>query len=245
MIKNIDIHDVLQNYQERIAEQQRDKLLTEAYNILNGTENEPTINDEFDDVSQTNIFNSLTINKVLDLKKIFSITEIRKVCIDYRLRFLDSKNYAAEIPYNVYLKCSAFEIKTGKSINFKILTETNNFKAKYPNSQHLIFADLGNNEFYFLAKWGNPFSNIRKISSYPFKSVETAIASVFIFALLITIITPSSLIVTHHKVESYFSMIRAAFYFYCVIFLAAVFTYYIVALRKNLNITEWDSNSFI
>jgi hypothetical protein len=245
MIKNIDLHKVLQNYQTGNVELQQDKLLVEAYNILNGTNIKSTINEDFDYSSESNILNELTITKVLDSNRIFSINEIRKVSIDYHLRFLDSKNYVAEIPYNVHLKCSAFELRTGKPVNFKVLTEANNFKAKYPNTQHLIFADLGNNEFYFIMKWGNPFSTYRKITSFPFKSFETVLVSVLLSALLITIITPSSLIITHGKPEDYFSMARAAFYFYCVIFFAAVYTYYIVALRKNLNITEWDSASFI
>lgn len=244
MIKNIDLYKVLQNHQKGNTEVEQEKLLLEAYNILNGTNIKSTINEGFDYSSESNILNELTITKVLDAKRIFSINEIRKVSIDYHLRFLDSKNYAAEIPYNVHLKCSAFELRTGKPVVFKILTEAHNFKAKYPNTQHLIFADLGNNEFYFIMKWGNPFSTYRKITSYPFKSFEAVLVSVLISALLIAMITPSSLIITHGKAEDYFSMARAAFYFYCVIFFAAVYTYYIVALRKNLNTTEWDSSSF-
>lgn len=245
MIKKIDIHKVLKNHQKGNTEVEQEKLLLEAYNILNGTNIKSTIKEDFDYSSEFNILNELTITKVLDSKRIFSINEIRKVSIDYHLRFLDSKNYVAEIPYNVHLKCSAFELRTGKPIRFKILTEANNFKAKFPNTQHLIFADLGNNEFYFIMKWGNPFSTYRKITSYPFKSFETVLVSVLISALLITMLTPSSLIITHGKAEDYFSMARTAFYFYCVIFFAAVYIYYIVALRKNLNTTEWDSSSFI
>ena len=245
MIKDIDIHNVLQNYKEGDTELQQKKILLEAYNIINLKKNKFTTNEEFDHQNEINVLNELKITKELDSKRIFSITEIRKVCIDYHLRFLDRKNYVAEIPYNVHLKCSAFELRSEKTINFKVLTEANNFKAKYPNTQHLIFADLGNNEFYFIMKWGNPFSHLRKITSYPFKNVETVILCIFSFALLIAIITPSALIITHDKAENYFSMVRAAFYFYCVIFLAAVFTYYLVALRKNLNTTEWDNESFM
>lgn len=245
MIKNIDLYKVLQNHRKGNTEAEQDKLLLEAYNILNGTNIKSTINENFDYSNEANISNELEITKVLDSKRIFSINEIRKVSIDYHLRFLDRKHYVAEIPYNVHIKCSAFELRTDKPVNFNILTEANNFKAKYPNTQHLIFADLGNNEFYFVMKWGNPFSIYRKITSYPFKKFETVLISVLLSALLIAMITPSSLIRTHGKAEDYFSMARAAFYFYCVIFFAAVYTYYLVALRKNLNTTEWDNHSFM
>lgn len=245
MIKSIDIHKVLQNHQKGNPEVEQEKLLLETYNILNGTHIKATIKEDFDYENESNVDRELTITKVLDAKRIFTIHEIRKVSIDYHLRFLDSKNYVAEMPYNVHLKCSAFELRTGKPVAFKILTEANNFKAQYPSTQHLIFADLGNNEFYFIMKWGNPFSTYRKITSYPFRNFDSVLVSVFVSALLITIITPGSLIITHGKAEDYFSMARAAFFFYCVIFFAAVYTYYVVALRKNLNTTEWDSSSFI
>ena len=245
MVKNIDLHHVLQRHQDVNVKLQQDKLLLEAYNILNGKQDVFARSKDYvhdiEDTSST----ELIISEVLDSKRVFSVNEIRKVSIDYHLRFLDSKNYVAEIPYNVHLKCSAFELRTGVPVNFKILTEATNFRRKYPNSQHLIFADLGNNEFYFIMKWGNPFTNIRKITAYPFKSLETVMVSVLLFALFIAVLTPSSFILTHGKVDVYFSLVRAAFYFYCVIFLSAIFTYYIVALRKNLNVTEWDSDYFI
>ena len=48
-----------------------------------------------------------TQNKIiyekLDPKKIFHIKDIKKVCVDYRLRFLDSSFYKGKIP-NVALK---------------------------------------------------------------------------------------------------------------------------------------------
>ena len=108
MVKNIDLYKVLQNHQKGNTEVEQEKLLLEAYNILNGTNIKSTIREDFDYSSESNILNELTITKVLDSKRIFSINEIRKVSIDYHLRFLDSKNYIAEIQYNVHLKCSAF-----------------------------------------------------------------------------------------------------------------------------------------
>jgi hypothetical protein len=66
MIKNIDLHKVLQNYQTGNVELQQDKLLVEAYNILNGTNIKSTINEDFDYSSESNILNELTITRVLD-----------------------------------------------------------------------------------------------------------------------------------------------------------------------------------
>ena len=65
MIKNIDLHEVLHNYQERNTELQRDKLLLEAYNILNGNTNKVDIDEEFNSLRDTNIINELTTNQYI------------------------------------------------------------------------------------------------------------------------------------------------------------------------------------
>ena len=86
MVKNIDLYKVLQNHQKGNTEVEQEKLLLEAYNILNGTNIKSTIREDFDYSSESNILNELTITKVLDSKRIFSINEIRKVSIEINLR---------------------------------------------------------------------------------------------------------------------------------------------------------------
>ncbi|MDX2173829.1 MAG: hypothetical protein SFY56_11970 [Bacteroidota bacterium] len=240
----MDILKQLVLLKEDDIEYQQNNLLNEAYSILNKEFGKNNTNFFVKYLADKNHISSGIITKTLDYRKKFAKHDIKRVCINYRLRFLDSKHYITEIPYEAHIKCSAFEIEFGNPISFKILTETRNFKSRYPKSQHLIFADLGNDLYYYITKWGTPYSNFRKLKALPYRNLELLIISVLILALIITAITPTSILTTDTTV-GYFSMVRIAYYFWSVIFLSALFTYYVVGIRKSLNNTEWDSTSFM
>lgn len=239
----MDILKALHNQREKNIEFQQNNLLKDAYSILKG---------DVSDVrsSSVNYFSSqnesILTDKplVLDTNRIFSIKDIKSVCIDFRLRFLDKKFYRAELPYDAHIKLTAFEIEIGELVSFKILTEAQNFKSTYPYTQQLLFADLGNGEFYFIHKWGNEFNDFRKYTVMPYKNIEFLFVIILVISSVLTIITPTNFITTKPNMD-YFSMIRLAFFFWCVVALSALFTYYIVAIRKGMNSSEWDSATFM
>ena len=239
----MDILKALHNQREKNIEFQQNNLLKDAYSILKG---------DVSDVksSSVNYFSSqnesILTHKplVLDTNRIFSIKDIKSVCIDFRLRFLDKKFYRAELPYDAHIKLTAFEIEIGEPVSFKILTEAQNFKSTYPYTQQLLFADLGNGEFYFIHKWGNEFNDFRKYIAMPYKNIEFLFAVILMISSVLTIITPTNFITSKPNMD-YFSMIRLAFFFWCVVALSALFTYYIVAIRKGMNSSEWDSATFM
>ncbi len=239
----MDILNALQSQREKNIEFQQNNLLKEAYSILKGDISEVKS-------SSVNFFShqneSILAVKplVLDTNRVFSIKDIKSVCIDFRLRFLDKKFYRAELPYDAHIKLTAFEIEIGESVSFKILTEAQNFKSTYPHTQQLLFADLGNGEFYFIHKWGNEFNDFRKYTAMPYKNIEFLFTLILIISSVLTIITPTNFITTKPNID-YFSMIRLAFFFWCVVALSALFTYYIVAIRKGMNSSEWDNPSFM
>ncbi len=239
----MDLLSALYIQREKNIEFQQNNLLKEAYAVLN---KESTTRK----ASYINYFSNesgslLTSNPlVLDRKKVFSIQDIKNICIDYRLRFLDRKFYVAELPYDAHIKSTAFEIEAGQPLVFKIVTESVNFKSTYPNTQHLLFADIGNGDFYYICSWGNEYSNYRKYISMPFTRIEMLFAVIFAASSFLTIITPTHFITTKANID-YFSMIRMAFFFWCVVALSAMFAYYIVAIRKGMNSSEWDNPSFM
>lgn len=239
----MDILKSLQSQRDKNIEFLQNNLLKEAYSILKGDISEVKS-------SSVNFFNyqneSILAAKplVLDSNRIFSIKDIKSVCIDFRLRFLDKKFYRAELPYDAHIKLTAFEIEIGQPVSFKILSEAANFKSTYPHTQQLLFADLGNEEFYFIHKWGKEFSNLRKYAAMPYKNIEVLFVIILAVSFVFTIITPTNFITSKPNID-YFSMIRLAFFFWCVVALSALFTYYIVAIRKGMNSSEWDNPSFM
>jgi len=239
-MKELDIFYELKTEKLKNVSLQQNLLLKEVYSIINNESKTRILN------TNKNNSNLILSEKKVVLKstRIFSISEIKNVCVKNRFRFLELNYYKSALPYDVHVKCSAFEIEMNAPICFKIITEAQNFKAKFPSSQHLIFADLGNGEYYFITKWGNEYSKYRKLIVLPFRNIEMHLFSIFTLALLLTTITPTNFLTTDPFI-GYFSMIRFAFYFWCVIFLTALSTYYIIGIRKNLNSGEWDNSSFM
>ncbi len=224
--------------QKQIAKQQH-QLMNEVYSLINKTPiRKPVEQSEHARVTVSEK------ERILEPEHLFSIAEIRQLCIDNRLRFLDSTNYKADLPYKVHLKCSAFEIQMNTPVSFKILTEAKNFRAGFPSSQHLIFADLGNGAYYLITQWGNQLPGYRKALVLPFRNVETHLIFIFAVAFILTLATPSGFL-SRNPLVGYVSFVRLAYYFWCVIFLAAASSYYIIGIRKGLNDQEWDKPVFV
>jgi hypothetical protein len=239
----MDIHDVLISQRQKNIEYFQEHLINEAYSILKG---EPTtqkkISNNYYIDNHESVLPAKTI--VLDSDRIFSISDIKSVCIDYRYRFLDKKHYKAQLPYDAHIKATAFEMESSQLVNFKVLSEVQNFKSTYPTTQQLLFADIGNGEFYYIHKWGNEYPEYRKYMAMPYKSIEVLFGFIVLISFVLTIITPTNFITSKPHID-YFSMIRMAYFFWCIIAFSALYVYYIVAIRKGMNSSEWDNPSMM
>ena len=239
----MDVLTILFSQRQKNIAYFQDNLLKEAYSILQGDSvgNKSSSVNYFDEQNET----VLTAKPIaLDQNRIFSISDIKSVCIDYHFRFLDKKYYKAQLPYDAHIKASAFEMEVEQPVKFKVLSEVQNFKSTYPTTQQLLFADIGNGEFYYIHKWGNEYPEYRKYMAMPYKSIEVLFGFIVLISFVLTIITPTNFITSKPHID-YFSMIRMAYFFWCVIAFSALFVYYIVAIRKGMNSSEWDNPSMM
>ncbi len=232
----MSIYKELEKQRAKNDETQQAKLLKEAYEILKGT---AIYGNSYNENNSKSVVSSKT--DLLNKKKIFEEEHIKSICIQYGLRFIDSKYYKADLPHNVHLSCSALEIMLDKSLEFKILTKPSNFKTKHPNGQHFVFAKLNKNEYYLVNQWGSEISKLRKYFNLPFRNIDFLMVSTILVSLFISIITPSRFISSYYQ-NHYFTFIRASFFFWTLILLSAIIVYYIVAIRKGLNNHHWDNS---
>jgi hypothetical protein len=123
-------------------------------------------------------------------EKIFSMRQIERICITYRLRFLDSKYFKQEFPYEAISRINEFEKKYNTKVKrFKIIAPDKAFNLEDCNKDPLLFAQLDNDRFYLIHKWGNDLSWHRKYLYFPARSVYTyfyfmlAVAALFAFTV--------------------------------------------------------------
>ena len=230
------------NLEERLArlrrQEKENSILFEVYSILQKeSEREDRILDQISQ-SRGEVVNQFNFD-LLESGKIYHLEQIKKICIDYRLRFLDSTYFKGEIP--VEAVSAIKELERSHEIEmkgYKILAPSKLFRLE-DKDDPLLFAPIGNGYYYLIHKWGNDLHPLRKLFAWPFKNIVNLTMVVLLMSYLLTLMIP----------EGLFSKRASATEFWIVFFfmfksLASVVIYYGFALGKNFNPAIWNSKYF-
>lgn len=176
---------------------------------------------------------------LLETDKIYHVDQIREICIDYRLRFLDTKYFKNEIPQEAVNKIKQIEKDHDITMRgFKIVAPSKMFKLENADDP-LLFAPIGNGYFYLIHKWGNDLSPYRKIWAWSFKSFENLIFTTILVSLLISALVPGGLF-SPETSNVQFLLI----FFFMFKSVASIVLYYSFARGKNFNTAIWNSKYF-
>jgi len=127
----------------------------------------------------------------LDTNAIFHISDIKKICIDYRLRFLDTVHFKETFPAEAIVKIKNLErVHDTKIGGFKIVAPMEIFKLKKADDP-LLFAPMGNGYYYLIHQWGNDLHPLRKIKYWSVKNLENLVKALVYISLVFTILTYS------------------------------------------------------
>ncbi|WP_350285598.1 hypothetical protein [uncultured Croceitalea sp.] len=213
-------------------------ILNEVYQIIDNETPKATVIKEklqgHKSVSENNFEFDL-----LETDKIFHIDQIKNICIDFRLRFLDSRYFKGQIPKIALDKIADLE-KTHKTElkGFKIMAPSKLFKLE-DKDDPLLFAPIGNGYYYLIHKWGNDLHPLRKALVWPFKNMVNLTLVTLVISFFATSLVPSGLF-SKSNASSEFWII----YFFMFKSIAAVVIFYGFALGKNFNPAIWNSKYF-
>jgi len=236
MLPRTNIEEKLYNLRSRSL--QEDKLLLEVYELLRQDqekENRITANISGTSSKPANEFNF----DLLETENIFHVDQIKNICIDYRLRFLDTKYFKGQIPAEAISKIKQLEKEHNTEIKgYKIIAPSKLFKLE-DKDDPLLFAPIGNGYYYLIHKWGNDLHPLRRILVWPFKNIINLSALVVLISYLATLMVPDGL----------FSKSSSSAEFWIIFFfmfksIAAVVIFYGFALGKNFNPAIWNSKYF-
>lgn len=175
----------------------------------------------------------------LETDRIFYIEQIKDICINYRLRFLDSKYFKGEIPDKTIKEIKLLEEKHEMEIEgFKIVAPSKLFKLA-DKDDPLLFAPIGNGYFYLIDKWGNDLHPLRRILVWPFKNIVNLTFLVILISFLTTLFVPHGLF---SKSNSQIEFMIIFFFMFKSV--AAVVIFYGFALGKNFNPAIWNSKYY-
>ena len=227
-----------QLYRTRNKRTTAEDLLREVAEILeNNTEERNAITEKLktsgDDENSFNL-------DLLEKGKIFHIEDIKKLCITYRLRFLDSRFFKGDMPEEAISKIRQLEREHSTALSgFKIVAPAKRLKLENADDP-LLFAPLGNNYFYLVHKWGNDLHPFRRLLMWPYKNFENLVFTVLLLSIILTAMTPMQLFTRGEvTMQEYFLMFL--FMFKAV---GGIVLYYGFAKGKNFNGAIWDSKYY-
>lgn len=171
---------------------------------------------------------------LLQTDEIFHISTIKNVCVDYRLRFLDSHLFKNTIPEEAISKIATLE-KTHRTTldGFMIVAPSKAFSL-ISYDDPLLFAPIGNNYYYLIHKWGNDMTPFRKLVVKPVRNLSNFLIASIAFSAVFTLFVPANNLSK--------SVPLAPFIIFLFTFksIVAVFLYYFFLVGKNFNEEIWN-----
>ena len=176
---------------------------------------------------------------LLQTDRIFHVSHIRQICIDYRLRFLDTKYFKGSIPREGIQMIKEMERSHGIAMKgFKIVAPSRLFRLEDKNDP-LLFAPIGNGYYYLIHKWGNDLHPLRRLIAWPFKSVANLLFVLVVLSYLLTEIIPEGLFSRQGSSAEFWII-----FFFMFKSVVAVAIFYGFALGKNFSPAVWNSKYF-
>ena len=128
------------------------------------------------------------IHQLLQDELIFSEETIRKICLKYRLRFLDVSLFKGEIPPIAFEKIQALENKYKTSLKpLRIIAPGRFFELDFEDKDPLLFVELPDKKFLFIHQWGREINPLRKIFSWPLQSLRNVLIGLGMLSGLLTL----------------------------------------------------------
>ena len=173
---------------------------------------------------------------LLATDKIYHLDQIKKVSIDYRLRFLDLKYFKNKLPQEALDTIQSLESAHDTQLgSFKIMAPSALFRLEKTDDP-LLFVPLGKDYYYLVHKWGNDLHPLRKVLMWPFKNIWNLMLAVFAFSWILTELTPMGLFTRTPDSSSYWMLL-----FFMFKAVASVVLYFGFALGKNFNPAIWNN----
>jgi len=180
--------------------------------------------------------------ELLDKNKIFSIDDIKAVCIAYRLRFLDTKYFKMEeLPYDAIIAIKELEQKVGSEVKAtKIAAPSEFFKLEDRHKDPMLFARIDENNYYLIHKWGTDITWYKKWAVFPLRSIMSLFISMVVIGLPLATFFPYLIWQTQEKIAYYQQLFLSVLVIYILFTLVfGGFTFY-----KRFSKVCWNSPYF-
>ena len=236
MFSRIDIEKKLTNLRTKRIEEQ--DILNEVYQIFSENEKQ---REEIASVltgkpsPERNHFDF----DLLDSSRIFHLSDIKEICVTYRLRFLGSHFFKGDFPEEAISEIRHLENEHQTHLgNFKIVAPAKLLKLENADDP-LLFAPMGNGYFYLVHKWGRDLHPFRKLLMWPYKTFDNLAFTVVFLSALLTLLSPMHWFTESPGIGNYI------FLFMIILNgVGGMVLFYGISRGKNFNNDIWDSKYY-
>lgn len=131
---------------------------------------------------------SKTAASKFDQSRVFHISQIKKICNRYHLRFLESGRYKGSIDPQLPLKIETFEAANGvmcNKYNTYIMAPLESFKLEKLPKDPLLFYQINEDYYYLVHKWGNDLNAMRR---YLYPILSSALFTNLVIAAFVALL---------------------------------------------------------
>lgn len=236
-MKRLNLLEKLDNERSKANEE---KLLDDVKDFLNQLQHEDDHikqqvleSDNLDDDVNHFTFDNL------DTSRIYHISQIEQVCVNYRLRFLNSNLFKGDLPQEAIQEIKRLNTEHNTELKgFKIMAPSNLFKLENADDP-VLMAPMGNDYYYFIHKWGNDLHPLRRFLVWPVKTLENFIFSMFVVSLITTALVPKGIFMDESSNTEFFLL-----FIFMFKWLLGMALYYGFAKGKNFNTAIWQSKYY-
>jgi len=175
----------------------------------------------------------------IEAKRVYHISQIKEVCITFRLRFLDASLFKGTFPIEAVDAIKQLEkIHQTTLTDLKIIAPARLFKLENADDP-LLFAPMGNGYYYLIHQWGNDLHPFRKWIMWPLKNVINMSLAALVVSFLLSFFVPLNLFTPNPSLVDFFLI-----FFFIFKSVAAMVIYYTFARGKNVSKAIWNSKYY-
>ena len=174
----------------------------------------------------------------LDADRIYHIGHIKKVCIDYRLRFLESTMFRHAFPAEAITEIRCMEKQHRTTLGgFRIIAPTKAFHLLNYNDP-MLFVPIGNDYYYLIHQWGDDLKASRKWLVWPLRNIGTFTVLCLVVSILVTCLFPLN------KLGEHIRMATVIVFLFAFKSVFAVFMYGFFMGGRKFSAQMWNSKFY-
>lgn len=230
MFKGINTRDELFNRRSKKELEKSQEFLQNVFEVLSDeVYHESQISQRIASPNQDQLPFKWSELNALD---VFSLNEIKNLCLTYRLRFLDSHLFQGEIPKEAVVKIKNIEKRLGREItNFKIAAPTEKFELVDCEKDPLLFIELSDNYYYLVHQWGNDLSWHRPMLVLPLRNKATLAITIGLLSFFLTYVLPFEWLFGLVEISEF--LVQFSFFAWVFIVISAI-----VSIGRHLFLTD-------